>query len=91
MIITEKKKAPVATEADHYNPRLRIKGVVMPVYPNAAPEGLVVVYDLRDPAQWTGARRDREAWGRERSEIFPLDNDHIIIQFKPGGALEASA
>lgn len=63
----------------------------MGVYRNDAPEGMLVIYDLRDSTQWTGARRGREAWGRERSEIYKLDNDHIIIQFKPGGALEASA
>lgn len=60
------------------------------VYPRFG-DGTLVVYDLRDPAQWTGARRDREAWGRERAEIHALDNDHIIIEYKPGGALEASA
>ena len=59
----------------------------MPVYPNDVPEGMIVVYDLRDPAQWTGARRNREAWGRETSEIHTLDNHHVAIEFRPGGAL----
>ncbi len=53
--------------------------------------GVVKVYDLRDPEAWERAGRERCAWGRERTEIHRLDNDHVIIEFKPGGALEASA
>lgn len=86
-----KKKAPVATEADHCNPQPLSKGVLLSVYPKEVPEGMLVVYDLREPPQWIGARHDREAWGRERSEIHPLDNDHVLIEFKPGESLEASA
>ncbi|MDP9438631.1 MAG: hypothetical protein M3P49_07790 [Actinomycetota bacterium] len=65
----------------------------MSFYPKDVPEAMIVVYDLRDPAQWIGARRDREARGHERSEIQALDNDHIAIEFRAGGALglEASA
>jgi hypothetical protein len=62
--------------------------------PEARPEdigGVVKVYDLCDPEAWGRAGRERAAWGRERSEIHRLDNDHVIIEFKPGGALEASA
>jgi hypothetical protein len=49
------------------------------------------VYDLRDPDAWERAGRERAAWGRMWTEIHTLDNDHVIIEFKPGGALEASA
>ena len=49
------------------------------------------VYDLRDPHAWERASRERTAWGRKRTEIHRLDNDHVAIEFKPGGALEASA
>jgi hypothetical protein len=49
------------------------------------------VYDLRDADQWEQAREDRERWGRSRSEVHALDTDHIAIEFKPGGTLEASA
>lgn len=52
---------------------------------------VVKAYDLRDPEAWERAGRERAAWGREMSEIHRLDNDHVIIVFKPGGALEASA
>lgn len=84
------KKDPVATRGpiQTRNPQLPSKGVLVPFYPKDVPEAMIVVYDLRDPAQWTGARRDREAWGRERSEIHALDNDHVLIEFRPGGALE---
>ena len=63
----------------------------MPFYPNERVEAIAVVYDLRDPAQWTAAGEERRAWGRERTEIHVLTNDHIIIEYKAGGALEASA
>lgn len=58
------------------------------------PESIWVLYDLRDPVAWKNAGHDRRAWGRDLSEIYDLDNDHIIIEFKAGGALgdlEASA
>ena len=54
-------------------------------------ESTWVLYDLRDPVAWERAGRDRRVWGRELSEIYDLDNDHIVIEFKAGGALEASA
>lgn len=63
----------------------------MPFYPKDAAEALLVLYDLRDPAQWSGARSDREAWGRERSEIHRIDNDHVLIAYYPGGAMELEA
>ena len=52
---------------------------------------VVKIYDLRDPEAWERAGRERAAWGRERSEIHRLDNDHVIIEFKPGGGQEVSA
>jgi hypothetical protein len=55
-------------------------------------EAVFVVYDLRDPDAWTRAREQRAAWGRWRSEIHELDNDHIVIAFRgAGGALEAAS
>ena len=62
--------------------------------PDARPEhtgAVVKVYDLRDPDAWERVGRERTAWGRQWAEIHTLDNDHVIIAFKPGGALEASA
>ncbi len=63
-----------------------------PFYPSSR-ESVLVIFDLRDLDQWTGARRAREAWGRHHSEIYALDNDHIVIEFRAAGAtdLEASA
>lgn len=59
----------------------------------APPEGSgrVTAYDLRHPEAWAQASTDLNAWGRKWTEIHPLDNDHVAIAFKPGGALEASA
>jgi hypothetical protein len=50
-----------------------------------------VLYDLRDPEQWEQARRAQRAWGRHQTEIHTRTNDVIVIEFKAGGALEASA
>jgi hypothetical protein len=50
-----------------------------------------VVYDLRDPEQWKRAGQDRHAWGRSMTDIHTLDTDHIVIEFRAGEALEASA
>lgn len=49
---------------------------------------VLVVYDLSDPLQWTAAGEERRAWGRERTIIHTLDNDHILIEYMAGGALE---
>jgi hypothetical protein len=59
--------------------------------PDAGPRhtARVTVYDLRDPQAWVQARTDRDAWGRQWTEIHRLDNDHVAIAFKPRGALEA--
>lgn len=54
-------------------------------------ESVLVLYDLRDAAAWQQAGRDRETWGRECSVIHGLDNDHVVIEFRPGGALGAAA
>ena len=52
--------------------------------------GDVIVYDLRDADAWEEACKDRELWGRSRSEVHGLGTDHIAIQFLPS-TLEASA
>ena len=49
---------------------------------------VLVIYDLRDAAQWTAAAEERRGWGRERTTIYTLDNDHVIIAFRAGGASE---
>ena len=51
----------------------------------------VEVYDLRDPHAWEQASADRCAWGRERTKIHTLDRDHVAIEFKSCGALEAAS
>ncbi len=50
-----------------------------------------VVYDLRDDAARERAHADIRAWGRERTRIHTLDNDHIALEVLPGGALEIPA
>jgi hypothetical protein len=60
----------------------------LPFYPTNTNEAIVVLYDLTDPGAWERAGRERRTWGRERTAIHGLDNDHVVIEFKPGGALE---
>lgn len=52
---------------------------------------ILILFDLKDPEQWERSGRERRAWGREHSEIHTITNDIIIIEFRAGGALEASA
>ena len=54
-------------------------------------ESTLVLYDLRDAEAWTRAHMERAAWGREQTEIHTVGPDHVVIEFKAGGALEASA
>ena len=64
----------------------------MIVHESPAPRtGIIVVYDLGESGSWEQAREDRATWGKELTEIHRLDNNHVAIEFKPGGALEASA
>jgi hypothetical protein len=44
---------------------------------------LLVVYDLRDPAAWHAARRDRATWGRRHTDIHALDLNHVALVFRP--------
>ncbi len=60
----------------------------MSFYPTDADEAIVVFYDLADPDAWERAGRERRAWGREKTEIHPLTNDAIVIEFMAGGARE---
>ena len=42
-----------------------------------------IVYDLRDPQAWMKAHRDRNYWGKLYTDIDVLDNDHVILSFRP--------
>jgi hypothetical protein len=60
--------------------------------PKPQPEhSVLIVYDLRDPAQWEQARADRAAWGRAFSVVHTLDPDHVLIDFRPGGGQSQAA
>ena len=62
--------------------------------PRPAPPGSsarVTVYDLRDDDARAQASTDQDAWGRQWTKIHPLDLDHVAIEFKPRGALEAAS
>jgi len=71
-----------------------MKGGSLSIIPKSWPEltgAVVMIYDLSDPEAWERTGPERGAWGRERAEIRRLDNDVVVVEFKPGGALEASA
>ena len=44
---------------------------------------LVRVYDLRDPAAWRAAHRHRGSWGKHYTDVHALDNDHVVLIFRP--------
>jgi hypothetical protein len=44
---------------------------------------LLIVYDLRDPDAWEAARRHRNYWGKLFTDIHCLDNDHVVLVFRP--------
>ena len=54
-------------------------------------ESTLVLYDLRDAAAWGQAGCDRQTWGRHRSEIHDLDNNHVVIEFRGSEALGGAA
>ncbi len=51
----------------------------------------LAIYDLRDEVAWARARRERAAWGKQNTKVHTIDNDHVVIEFLPGGAMEARA
>jgi hypothetical protein len=46
-------------------------------------EGLLVVYDLRDPLAWQAAHRHRALWGRRYTDIHAVGYDHVALVFRP--------
>jgi hypothetical protein len=56
-----------------------------------AEKGVLIAYDLRDNEALLQAHRERRAWGRDHTHVHVLDRDHIVLAFRPGGALELSA
>lgn len=58
---------------------------VPPEY-HAPEEAVWIVYDLADPSQWSMAGQCVRCWGRKRTVVHNLDTDHIVVEFKPGGA-----
>jgi hypothetical protein len=49
----------------------------------AEPLPLVRVYDLRDPDAREATRRHRAFWGRTHTQIVLLDEDHVLLVFRP--------
>jgi hypothetical protein len=42
-----------------------------------------IIYDLRDAEAWMKAHRDRNAWGRTHTDYYFLDQDHVVMVFRP--------
>jgi hypothetical protein len=49
------------------------------------PEAFAVVYDLRDAGGWRQAHLHRRLWGHRFTDYYVLDQDHILMVFRPGG------
>jgi hypothetical protein len=47
---------------------------------------MLVVYDLQAPEAWARVRAELKAWGRSFANVHRLDNDHVLILFRPGAA-----
>lgn len=46
----------------------------------------LVLYDLRIPGALKQARDDREAWGKQYTDVYRMGLDHVLLVFRPGGA-----
>jgi hypothetical protein len=54
--------------------------------PSGSELGMLVVYDLQAPEAWARVRAELKAWGRSFANVHRLDNDHVLILFRPGAA-----
>jgi hypothetical protein len=69
-----------------------MKGALLGAYhgretgPSGSEPGMLVVYDLQDPEVWRRVRGELKAWGRSFANVHRLDNDHVLILFRPGAA-----
>ena len=54
--------------------------------PSDIEPAVVVVYELRDSEAWNRARGELKAWERSFANVHRLDNDHVLILFRPGAA-----
>lgn len=46
----------------------------------------LVVYDLRDALAWQRAGDELQAWGKEQTLVHRFGSDHIVIEYRAGGA-----
>jgi hypothetical protein len=46
----------------------------------------LVLYDLADPEAWQRAGDELEAWGKKRTAVHRLGSEHVIIEYRAGGA-----
>ncbi len=49
------------------------------------------LYDLRDPEARNRAIEERRAWGEDFADTHHLDNDHVVVAFRPGAARRLAA
>jgi hypothetical protein len=53
-------------------------------------EGFAIVYDRTCAHAWRQAHTHRALWGMRFCQHYALDEDHLVIVFRPGGARWAS-
>lgn len=51
-------------------------------------QSTLVLYDLRDAEAWQRAGEELQAWGKVRTSVHSLSPDHVIIEYRPGGAAD---
>jgi len=49
-------------------------------------DGFCIIYNLSCAHAWRQAHAHRHLWGRRFCEHYVLDEDRLLIVFRPGGA-----
>jgi hypothetical protein len=47
---------------------------------------ILMVSDLKDDEAWMRTHDERRAWGREFADFYVLDQDYVVLIFRPDGA-----
>lgn len=83
------RRATVTAVARNQTPNERI---CMSAYHDRG-ESTMVLYDLGNPEAWERAGREAQAWGKDRTTVYSLSSEHIVIEYRAGGArdLEGTA
>lgn len=51
-------------------------------------QSTLVLYDLRDASAWQRAGDELQVWGKERTSVHRFGSDHVVIEYRAGGAAD---